>query len=92
MTKATDTLLVLFAASAIYFVLYSGVIPTSAKFHDDILPYIPWWSLVTFGSYALATLGWDVFTFKDKVDKYEELVVQIDQAKEFYRKEGINID
>lgn len=92
MTKATETALAFFAASAIYFALYSGVIPVPTKIHDEILPFLPWWALVTFGAYALGTLGWGVFTFKDKEDKYKELLIQIDEAKEFYKDKGISID
>lgn len=92
MTKATETILALFTLSGIYFALYSGVIPTSEKIHNEILPYLPWWALVTFGSYSLATLGWGVLTFKDKEDKYEELLKQIDEAKGFYRTKGIELE
>ncbi|CAH2355043.1 putative dolichol-phosphate mannosyltransferase subunit 3 [[Candida] railenensis] len=92
MTKATETILTLFTLSAIYFALYSGVIPSTEKIHSEILPYLPWWCLVTFGAYALGTLGWGVYTFKDKEDKYKELLVQIEEAKAFYKKEGVSLD
>lgn len=92
MTKATDALVFFFALSAIYFALLSGVIPTPQLFHDDILPYLPWWGLVTFGAYALSTLGLGVLTFKDKPQKHKELLQQIDEAKKFYAEKGINLD
>ncbi|KAK6454857.1 dolichol-phosphate mannosyltransferase subunit 3 [Scheffersomyces xylosifermentans] len=92
MTKATEALLAVFAVSAVYFALYTGVIPVSEKIHSEILPFLPWWGLVTFGSYALATLGWGVLTFKDKEDKYKELLVQIDEAKQFYKTKGLDLD
>ncbi|CAK7903276.1 hypothetical protein CAAN1_07S06700 [[Candida] anglica] len=92
MTKATETLLTFFAVSAVYFALYAGVIPTSDKIHSEILPYLPWWALVSFGAYALGTLGWGVYTFKDKEGKYKELLVQIDEAKDFYKKKGVSLD
>ncbi|EDK46019.1 hypothetical protein PVL30_003923 [Lodderomyces elongisporus] len=92
MTKATETALTLFALSALYFALSTGVIVSPKLFHDEILPYLPWWGLVTFGSYALFTLGWGIITFKDKKDKYEELKLQIDEAKAFYSSKGISLD
>lgn len=92
MTKITETLLAFFALSAVYFALYSGVLPSSEKFHDDILPFLPWWTLVTFGAYSLGTLGWGILTFKDKEDKYKELLDQIDEAKSFYKEKGIDLD
>lgn len=92
MTKATETFLALFSVSAVYFALTSGVIPTPAVIHDEILPYLPFWALVTFGAYALATLGWGVFSFKDKEASYKELLVQIDEAKAFYKSKGVSLD
>lgn len=92
MTKATEALLTVFALSAVYFGLYAGVLPSTAKFHDEILPYLPFWLLVSFGSYALGTLGWGVYTFKDKEAKYKELLGQIDEAKSFYKSKGVELD
>lgn len=92
MTKATETFVALFAVSAVYFALWTGFIPTGKLIHDEILPYLPWWALVTFGAYALVTLGWGVLTFKDKEQSYKELLGQIDEAKDFYKSKGINLD
>ncbi|RKP32894.1 dolichol-phosphate mannosyltransferase subunit 3 [Metschnikowia bicuspidata] len=92
MTKATETFLAFFSASALYFALYTGLIPTTALFHDEILSYLPFWALVTFGAYALGTLGWGVYSFKDKEAKYKELLEQIDEAKEFYKSNGVSLD
>ncbi|KAI3402742.1 hypothetical protein KGF56_004416 [Candida oxycetoniae] len=89
MTRATDTGLKFFALSAVYFALYTRVIPSTDKFHDEILPYLPWWLLVTFGSYALSTLGWGIVTFKDKEDKYEELKAQIEEINAYYDSIGL---
>lgn len=89
MTKATETALFFFAASAVYFALYTGVIPLPARFQAEILPFLPFWALVSFGSYALGTLGWGVLTFKDKEQSYKELLVQIDEAKAFYEEKGV---
>lgn len=92
MTKATETGLLFFALSAVYFAFYSELFPSPTIFKQEILPFLPWWALVTFGAYALGTLGWGVFTFKDKEDKYKELLGQIDEAKSFYKSKGIDLD
>ncbi|CAL1198793.1 unnamed protein product [Candida parapsilosis] len=76
MTKATETGLTLFFYSQ-FILLYTGVIPSPVKFHDEILPFLPWLGIVT---------------FKDKKDKYEELKLQIEEAKAFYKSKGIDID
>lgn len=92
MTKATETGVVLFFISAIYFALYSKLIPSPSIFHDEILPYLPIWSVVALGSYSLWVLGYRVLTFKDKPEKHQELLKQIDEAKAFYQAQGIDLN
>lgn len=92
MTKATETFVLFLALLAVYFAFYTRTLPSSDKFHSEILPYIPYWGLVSFGSYSLATLGWGVLTFKDKEEKYTELLGQIDEAKQFYSSKGLQLD
>lgn len=92
MTKATETALVLFALLAVYFALYTETLPSPAVFQTEILPFLPWWALVSFGAYALGSLGWGVLTFKDKEEKYQELLVQIDEAKAFYKTKGLVLE
>lgn len=92
MTKATETFVALFAVSAVYFALVTGVLPTGELIQTEILPYLPWWALVAFGAYALGTLGWGVLTFKNKEESYKELLEQIDEAKDFYKRKGVDLD
>lgn len=92
MTKATDTLLTLFVIFSIYFALYAKVIPSPDVFYKEILPYLPFWGIVTLGSYVLSTLGYRILTFKDKPEKHQELLKQIKEAKEFYKSKGIDLD
>ncbi|GMG20929.1 unnamed protein product [Ambrosiozyma monospora] len=92
MTKAAETVLTLFTLSAIYFALLFGIIPTSELIQNEILPVVPWWALVSFGAYALGSLGLGVFTFKDKEDKYKELLLEIDEAKAYLSKNGVDVE
>ncbi|PVF96090.1 dolichol-phosphate mannosyltransferase subunit 3, partial [Serendipita vermifera] len=58
----------------------------------QIWPVLPWWCLVTFGSYSLWSLGWGLFTFRDCEDAYEELMKEISMAKSDLRAKGVTID
>ncbi|KAF7367489.1 Dolichol-phosphate mannosyltransferase subunit 3 [Mycena sanguinolenta] len=58
----------------------------------QIWPVIPWWLLVTFGSYSLWSLGWGLFTFRDCPEAYHELMHEISQAKEDLRTRGLVLD
>lgn len=58
----------------------------------DARAQLPFWALVSFGSYLLFKLGWGVFTFNDVPAAYDELMGQIDEAKRDLRKKGVDVD
>jgi len=58
----------------------------------EIWPLIPWWLLVTFGSYSLWSLGWGLFTFRDCPEAYEELMREISQARDDLKTRGLALD
>ncbi|KAF8079332.1 dolichol-phosphate mannosyltransferase subunit 3 [Lyophyllum atratum] len=62
------------------------------KAAQEIIPMIPWWILVSFGSYSLWTLGWGIFTFRDCPEAYTELLGEISQAKDDLRSRGVTVD
>lgn len=47
---------------------------SSNNLMDSILKQLPWWLLVSFGSYSLWSLGWGLFTFRDCPEAYAELL------------------
>ncbi|KAG2110114.1 dolichol-phosphate mannosyltransferase subunit 3 [Suillus clintonianus] len=59
---------------------------------QEILPVIPWWLLVSFGSYSLWSLGWGVFTFRDCPEAYHELLQEINEAKNDLRTRAVTVD
>lgn len=92
MTKATQTLYTFVAITIVYFLLYTGRIPTSSKFQNEVMPVVPFWALMAFGAYALGTLGYDLLTFNDKPEKYKELLQEIAEAKTDLRQKGVTVD
>ncbi|PAV22890.1 dolichol-phosphate mannosyltransferase subunit 3 [Pyrrhoderma noxium] len=63
-----------------------------ASIVEQLLPVIPWWLLVSFGSYSLASLGLGLYTFNDTPDAYEELMKEIAEAKNDLRAKGVTVD
>ncbi|KAG1836983.1 dolichol-phosphate mannosyltransferase subunit 3 [Suillus subalutaceus] len=59
---------------------------------QEILPVIPWWLLVSLGSYSLWSLGWGMFTFRDCPDAYHELLQEINEAKNDLRSRAVTVD
>lgn len=92
MSKLTETILAVFTLTTVYVALLTGTIPTPAIFQAEILPVLPWYLLVCFGSYSLGTLGWGILTFKDKNEKYHELLHEIDEAKAFLATKGLEVE
>jgi len=62
------------------------------KVVEALLPVIPWWLLVSFGSYSLWSLGWGLFTFRDCPEAYTELLGEISEAKNDLRAKGVMVD
>jgi dolichyl-phosphate mannosyltransferase polypeptide 3 len=53
---------------------------------------LPFWAIVSFGSYLLFKLGWGVFTFNDVPQAYDELMKEIDEARVDLRSKGVDVD
>jgi len=78
-----------------YLLIYFGLIPTpfvSEIVASQIIPTIPWWLLVSFGSYSLWTLGIGILTFRECPGAYHEVLSDINRAKTDLRSRGIQID
>ncbi|KAG5367125.1 Dolichol-phosphate mannosyltransferase subunit 3 [Yarrowia sp. B02] len=91
MTKATETAFFFVALIAVYAALWFGFIPVGEKIRAEIVPLLPFWLLVSFGSYSLGTLGWDILSFNDKPEKYAELKEQIKLAKADLKSKGVSV-
>jgi dolichyl-phosphate mannosyltransferase polypeptide 3 len=55
-------------------------------------PQLPFWLLVSFGSYSLSSLGLGLVRFNDCPDAYESLLKEISQAKDELRNQGVTVD
>ena len=67
--------------------------PFPALFYANAsLLQLPFWTLITFGAYLLAKLGYGVLTFNDVPEAHEELMGQIDQARKELRAKGVTVD
>jgi len=95
MTRAQRFAVVASISSLIYLLLAFSVIPfplLSEEVSNQLIPVLPWWLLVSFGAYSLASLGWGLLTFRDCLDAYYELTAEISEAKNDLRAKGVNVD
>ncbi|KAG2235313.1 dolichol-phosphate mannosyltransferase subunit 3 [Thamnidium elegans] len=91
MTRATEAYTVGAILIATYIVLYLGLIPLPETVQEKIIPVLPWWGLVTFGSYCLSNIGSAMYTFRDCPEAYHELMGEITQAKSELRSKGMQL-
>ncbi|KAG1840636.1 dolichol-phosphate mannosyltransferase subunit 3 [Suillus subluteus] len=80
---------------SIYLLVLFEVLPIpliDASVAQEILPVIPWWLLVSLGSYSLWSLGWGMFTFRDCPDAYHQLLQEINEAKNDLRSRAVTVD
>ncbi|KAG5723276.1 hypothetical protein E4T56_gene322 [Termitomyces sp. T112] len=95
MTRATRVGAFAAVLTTLYLLVFFQTI-TVPFFEDkvvkEIIPVFPWWLLVSFGSYALWSLGMGIFSFRDCPEAYTELLQEISQAKNDLRSRGVTVD
>ncbi|TQN67010.1 Dolichol-phosphate mannosyltransferase subunit 3 [Colletotrichum shisoi] len=92
MTRAQQTVSLALLVSSLYLALYLQLVPIPAKIQDEIVPVLPFWVLISFGSYLLARLGYNVMTFNDVPEAHKELMAEIDEAVVDLRNLGVDVD
>lgn len=95
MARAHRVALIATPTTALYLLLFFNLVPVpllDAKIAEQILPVIPWWLLVTFGSYCLGSIGMGLFNLRECPEAYNELLVEITEAKNDLRTKGVTVD
>ncbi|KAF2814476.1 dolichol phosphate mannosyltransferas-like protein subunit 3 [Mytilinidion resinicola] len=91
MTRAQQTISIALLLSSLYLTCFLGFVPFSPKIQDEIIPVLPFWSLVSFGSYLLFKLGYGVFTFNDVPEAHKELMAEIELARVDLKAKGVDV-
>ncbi|KAL8947075.1 MAG: hypothetical protein Q9222_006601 [Ikaeria aurantiellina] len=92
MTRAQQTVSLALLVTSVYMAFALQLVPLNAKIQEDIIPMLPLWALVSFGSYLLFKLGWGVVTFNDVPEAYKELMGEIEVARKDLKANGIDVD
>ncbi|CAG9989582.1 unnamed protein product [Clonostachys rhizophaga] len=92
MTRAQQTISLALLASSLYLVLFLELIPLPALVQEQVIPVLPFWALISFGSLLLFRLGLGVMTFNDVPEAHKELMAEIDLAKADLRSLGVDVD
>jgi dolichyl-phosphate mannosyltransferase polypeptide 3 len=77
--------------TSIYLSLFLQVVPLPRKIQEEIVPFLPFWALISFGAYLLFKLGWGVFTFNDVPQAHAELMQQIAEARKDLQAKGVDV-
>ncbi|KAH7088186.1 dolichol-phosphate mannosyltransferase subunit 3 [Paraphoma chrysanthemicola] len=91
MTRAQQTTSIAMLLTSLYLAVFMEVVSFPEKIQKEIVPFVPFWALITFGAYLLFKLGWGVFTFNDVPDAYKELQAQIQEARIDLKAKGVDV-
>ncbi|KAK2731148.1 hypothetical protein FQN55_004977 [Onygenales sp. PD_40] len=92
MTRAQQSLSIILLITSLYLALYLRLIPLNATVQDEIIPVLPFYSLMVLASYLLFRLGWGVYTFNDVPEAEKALQAEIVTAKKELREGGVDVD
>ncbi|CAK1359738.1 hypothetical protein CB0940_05890 [Cercospora beticola] len=92
MTRAQQQISLALLAASLYTILFAGLLPLPAAIQTEIIPYLPFWALISFGAYLLGKLGYGVLTFNDVPEAHEELMQQIQEARKDLKTKGVDVD
>jgi len=95
MARAHRVALIATITTVTYLLLFFNIFPVpllDAKIAEQILPVLPWWLLVSFGSYCLWSIGIGLVSLKECPEAYNELLVEITEAKNDLRTKGVTVD
>ncbi|KAF2872104.1 dolichol phosphate mannosyltransferas-like protein subunit 3 [Massariosphaeria phaeospora] len=91
MTRAQQTISIALLLTSLYLAIFTEIVSLPQTIQKEIVPVIPLWALVSFGSYLLFKLGWGVFTFNDVPDAHKEILAQIQQARTELKAKGVDV-
>jgi len=95
MARAHRIALIVTITTLAYLLLFFNLLSVpllDAKITEQILPVIPWWLLVSFGSYCLWSIGMGLVSLRECPEAYNELLLEITEAKNDLRTKGVTVD
>ncbi|KAF8971896.1 dolichol-phosphate mannosyltransferase subunit 3 [Flammula alnicola] len=95
MARAHRLALLATVITAAYLLTFFNVLSVplvDTKTAEKILPVLPWWLLVSFGSYCLWSIGTGLLTLRECPEAYNELLGEITEAKNDLRSKGVTVD
>ncbi|EMF11359.1 dolichyl-phosphate mannosyltransferase polypeptide 3 [Sphaerulina musiva SO2202] len=92
MTRAQQQISLGLLVASLYTMLFMGLLPLPEKLQFEVIPYLPFWALISFGAYLLGKLGYGVLTFNDVPQAHEELMAQIQEARKDLKSKGVDVD
>ncbi|KAI5360853.1 putative dolichol-phosphate mannosyltransferase subunit 3 [Septoria linicola] len=92
MTRAQQQVSLALLLASLYTILFMGLLPLPTSIQNDIIPYLPFWALISFGAFLLGKLGYGVLTFNDVPEAHDELMKQIQEARTDLKRLGVDVD
>ncbi|KAI7823748.1 dolichol phosphate mannosyltransferase-like protein subunit 3 [Kickxella alabastrina] len=91
MTRAQQVATTLAIAGGIWFLGLIGLLPLSETVKSEVWPALPLVALVSLGAYAFINIGYNLLVFRECPEAYQELMQEIQEAKDDLRTKNVDI-
>ncbi|KAJ1643830.1 hypothetical protein LPJ64_004437 [Coemansia asiatica] len=91
MTRAQQTVMAFAIAGGIWLLGLFGILPLSETVQTEVWPALPLVALVSLGAYAFINIGYNLLVFRECPEAYQELMQEIQEAKDDLRAKNVDI-
>ncbi|KAJ1804204.1 hypothetical protein LPJ56_005647 [Coemansia sp. RSA 2599] len=91
MTRAQQAVTTFAIAGGIWMLGLLGILPLSETVQSEVWPALPLVALVSLGAYAFINIGYNLLVFRECPEAYQELMQEIQEAKDDLRAKNVDI-
>ncbi|KAI9471745.1 hypothetical protein H4R22_000333 [Coemansia sp. RSA 1290] len=91
MTRAQRLSTIFTVAAGVWLLGLVGMLPLPQTVQTDVWPTLPLLFVVGLGSYAFINIGYNLVFFRECPDAYQELMQEIQEAKDDLRAKNVDV-
>ncbi|KAJ2726260.1 hypothetical protein GGI07_000737 [Coemansia sp. Benny D115] len=91
MTRAKQAATSAAIALGVWVLGLAGILPLPATLQSEVWPTLPLLAIVSLGAYAFINIGYNLLAFRECPEAYQELMQEIQEAKDDLRAKNVDI-